>query len=330
MSALTLVVILVIVALVFDFLNGFHDAANVVGTLISSGSAKPRLAITLVALGEFIGPFLIGVAVATTIGKEIVTPESISVSVIFAALLAAIVWNLTTWYWGLPASSSHALIGGLIGSVWAAVGFSYIHFATLVKVMSFLFGTVLAGIILGYFGMKVVRFFTGRASMKINRYFKNVQIATALALAISHGSNDAQKSMGVITMGLITLGFQQEFIVPWWVIVACASAISIGTASGGWRIIRTVGGKIFRVQPVHSFTSQTSSALIIFASSIMGGPVSTSNVVSSTVMGVGSAVHIKRVRWGVARNIIAGWLLTLPITGAMAALLYRPISWVIS
>ncbi len=330
MSALTLVVILVIVALVFDFLNGFHDAANVVGTLISSGSAKPRLAITLVALGEFIGPFLIGVAVATTIGKEIVTPESISVPVIFAALLAAIVWNLTTWYWGLPASSSHALIGGLVGSVWAAVGFSYIHFATLVKIMGFLFGTVLVGFILGYFAMKVVRFFTGRASMKINRYFKNVQIATALALAISHGSNDAQKSMGVITMGLITLGFQQEFIVPWWVIVACASAISLGTASGGWRIIRTVGGKIFRVQPVHSFTSQTSSALIIFASSIMGGPVSTSNVVSSTVMGVGSAVHITRVRWGVARNIITGWLLTLPITGTMAALLYRPISWVIS
>lgn len=328
MSPLTSIVILVLVALVFDFLNGFHDAANIVGTLVASGSATPRLALLIVALGEFTGPFIIGVAVATTIGKEIVSPESISVPVIFAAILAAVVWNVATWYKGLPASSSHALIGGLIGSVWVAKGLSYIHIAGLVKVISFLFGSVFVGIIFGYLAMTLVRFFTSRASMKVNRFFKNSQLATALALALSHGSNDAQKSMGIITMGLVTLGFQQEFMVPWWVILACAAAISIGTACGGWRIIRTVGRKIFRVRPVHAFSSQTCSALVIFASSIMGGPVSTTNVVSSTIMGVGSAEHVSRVRWGVARNIVTGWVLTIPITIAMAALLYWPISWI--
>lgn len=330
MTPLTLIVILVFVALVFDFLNGFHDAANIVGTLIASGSTTPRIAMTLVALGEFTGPFLFGVAVATTIGKEIVSPESISIPVVLTALLVAIIWNLITWYLGLPAGSSHALVGGLVGSAWAAVGFSYIHIAGLVKVISFLFGSVLVGIIVGYVAMVLVRFFTGRASLKISRFFKSIQVATAFALALAHGSNDAQKSMGIITMGLVILGFQQEFTVPWWVIIACAASISIGTASGGWRIIRTVGGKIFRVRPVHAFTSQTSSALIIFISSIMGGPVSTSNVVSSTIMGVGSAEHISRVRWGVARNIVTGWLLTLPITTALAAFLYRPIIWIMS
>jgi len=329
MSSFTLIVILVSMALAFDFLNGFHDAANIVGTLISSGSATPRLAIAIVAFGEFVGPFLIGVAVATTIGKEIVSPESINAPILFAALLAGIIWNIMTWYLGLPSSSSHALIGGLIGSVWAAVGFSYIHITGLVKVISFLFGSVFAGIILGYLFMVAVRFFTSRASLKVNRFFKNIQLVTAVSLALGHGSNDAQKSMGIITMGLVALGFQQDFIVPWWVIISCAAAISIGTASGGWRIIRTVGGRIFRVRPVHAFTSQTSSALIILLSSIMGGPVSTSNVVSSTIMGVGSAEHISKVRWGVARSIMIGWLLTIPTTFIMAALFYRLINWVI-
>jgi len=318
--------ILVFISLAFDYLNGFHDAANIVATLIASGAATPRVAITLVSLCHFIGPFLIGVAVATTIGTDIVSPESISIPVIITALLAAIIWNVATWYFGLPSSSSHALVGGLVGAVWVAVGFSYIHIDGLGKILGFLFGSLLVSTLSGYLAMTLVRFFARGASPKINLFFKNVQLPVALALGLAHGSNDAQKTMGIITMGLVTLGFQQEFMVPRWVVLACASAIAIGTATGGWRIIRTVGGRIFHVRPVHAFASQSCSALIIFASSLMGGPVSTTNVVSSAIMGVGSAERISAVRWGVARNIILAWVVTLPIVAAMAALLYKLIS----
>ena len=328
MSPFILMLILVCIALGFDYVNGFHDAANIVATLIASGAATPRVAIPLVALCHFIGPLLIGTAVATTIGTGIVSPESITIPVIITALLAAIIWNLITWYFGLPSSSSHALVGGMVGAVWVAVGFSYIHIAGLVKILGFLFGSLLVGTLSGYMAMMAVRFFARGASPKANVFFKNIQIPVAIALGLSHGSNDAQKTMGIITMALVILGFQQEFVVPLWVVLACSSAIAIGTATGGWRIIRTVGRGIFRVRPVHAFTAQSCSAVIIFVSSLMGGPVSTTNVVSSTIMGVGSAERISAVRWGMARNIILAWVVTLPIVAALAALLYKLISLV--
>ncbi|MFQ6058949.1 MAG: anion permease [Anaerolineae bacterium] len=322
MSARTLFITLVGTALFFDFLNGFHDSSNIVATVISSRAMSPRKALFLTAVAEFSGPFLFGVAVATTIGKDVVRPELITVSVILAALASAIVWDLVTWLFGLPSSSSHALIGGLVGAVIMDSGLSMINLHGLTKIAIALFVSPILGLILGYFFMKVILFLARGASPRINWFFKRFQIVTILALALSHGTNDAQKTMGIITMGLVTMGYLSEFIVPPWVIALSAAAIALGMASGGWRIIRTLGARIYRVRPVHSFASQTCSAAVILGAALLGGPVSTTQVVSSAIMGVGSAERIRKVRWGVAGEIITAWLITIPATALGAAALY--------
>ncbi len=325
MSPLTVIIILVTVAVVFDYLNGFHDASNIVATIISSGAMSPRIALLMVAMGEFAGPFLLGVAVATTVGKEVVSPESVTISVVLAALVSAILWNVFTWYLALPSSSSHALIGGLIGAAVASGGFGYLHTAGLIKVAISLFGTPILVMVAGYFFMRLVLVLVRGASPKVNLFFKRSQVPTAVALSLSHGANDAQKTMGIIAMSLVILGYQDEFHVPFWVIALSATAISLGTATGGWRIIKTVGGKFYRIRPIHAFSSQGCSALIILGASLLGGPVSTTHVVSSSIMGVGSAERLSMVRWDVAGNIIAAWVITIPVTVLMAMLLYLPI-----
>lgn len=319
-----MIIVLVGVALIFDFLNGFHDSANVVATMISSRALPPGKALFLASLAHLCGPFLFGVAVATTVGKEVVSPKAITLEVILAALVSAILWNLVTWYFGLPASSSHALIGGLVGSVALAHGFDMIKTEGLVKVAVALFASPLLGLAVGYLFMKITLFLARGASPRINELFKRLQWATSTALALSHGTNDAQKTMGVITMSLVSAGYLKDFTVPLWVIILCALSISLGTASGGWRIIKTLGGGIYRLRPVHGFAAQSSSALVVLGAALLGGPVSTTHVVSSAIMGVGSAERLSRVRWSVVKNIAMAWLVTIPATALMAALLYGP------
>jgi len=316
-----LVLVLIGVALLFDYLNGFHDSSNIVATMISSRAMSPRQALSMSAIAEFAAPFLFGTAVAKTVGSEVVDPNSITMSVIMAALLSAIIWNVITWLFGIPSSSSHALLGGIIGASSLSAGFGVIKPEGLTKIAFALFFSPVIGLVAGYLFMKLVLFLARGASPRVNQWFKRMQMVTALALALSHGTNDAQKTMGIITMALVTAGALSGFKVPWWVILLSAGAIALGTASGGWRIIRTLGGKFYKIRPIHGFTAQVTSAAVILGAALLGGPVSTTHVVSSAILGVGSGERVTKVRWGVAREIATAWLLTIPATAVMAALL---------
>jgi inorganic phosphate transporter, PiT family len=323
MSPLTIVVILL--ALVFDFLNGIHDSSNVVATMISSRAIAPRFALGMTALANFVGPFVFGVAVANTIGHEIVVADAISTKVLVAALASAIFWNLLTWYLGLPSSSSHALIGGFIGSVVMAAGWGAIQLHGLEKILIALFTSPIIGYLIGFIVLRVVMMMSWNASPRVNSVFKRSQVLTALALALSHGTNDAQKTMGIITLALVTGGYLDVFAVPFWVILLCAGMIALGTAIGGWKLIKTLGGKFYKIRPVDGFASQLASAAVIIGASILGGPVSTTQVVSSAIMGVGAADRLNKVRWGVAGEIATAWFLTIPATALVAAGMY----WII-
>jgi len=317
-----LLITFITIALTFDFLNGFHDSANIVATMIASRAMSPRRAMLLSATAHFAGPFLFGVAVATTIGHEVVQPHANKIPVVMTALLAAIIWNLITWFLGLPSSSSHALIGGLVGATIVAYGIEAIQLRGLLKIVAALLLSPPIGLFGGYLLMKLTLFLARGASPRINWFFKRAQILTALALALSHGANDAQKTMGIITMGLMGAGALTQFQIPLWVIAASAGAISLGTALGGWRIIRTLGGKFYKIRPIHSFTSQLGSTVVILGAALWGGPVSTTQVVSSAILGVGSAERLSKVRWGVTKSIITAWLLTIPASALLAALIY--------
>lgn len=287
------------------------------------------MALGMAALGEFVGPFLFGTAVAQTIGKNIIDisafdPRFIDLStyLIMAALIGAIVWNLATWFFGLPSSSSHALVGGMVGAVLVAYGPDKILWRGLIYVVLVLFISPLLGFIFGTLFLKATFYLAKNATPKANIFFNKMQILSSVALSLSHGANDAQKPMGVIMMSLVILGLSPTFHVPLWVILSCASAIALGTASGGWRIIKTVGSKIYRLRSVHAFCAQTSSAIVILAASLLGGPVSTTHVVSSSIMGVGAGQRISAVRWGVAKSIIIAWFITIPASGIIAGFVF--------
>lgn len=329
-TASVLIVILIIVALLFDFLNGFHDASNIVATMISSRAMSPRMALITSALAHLSGPFLFGVAVAKTVGHDVVAENAVTAPVILAALLSAIVWNLITWWLGIPSSSSHALLGGLMGAVGIGFGLQNIQLGGLGKILVALFISPVLGLVVGYIAMKLTLFLARGASPRVGTLFRRLQWFTSLWLALSHGTNDAQKTMGIITMGLVATGHLTRFVVPWWVIALSASAIALGTASGGWRLIRTLGGKFYKIRPIHGFTSQVSSAAVIMGAALLGGPVSTTQVVSSSIMGVGSAERLSKVRWGVAGNIAIAWVVTIPASASMAALFYHPVVWLTS
>jgi PiT family inorganic phosphate transporter len=303
-------------------LNGVHDSSNVVATMISSRALSPRVALGMTALANFVGPFVFGVAVAETIGHEIVAADAISENVLLAALVSAILWNLLTWYLGFPSSSSHALIGGFIGAVVIAAGWGAIQIVGLEKVLIALFASPILGFLIGYFILRVTLLLSWRATPRVNSFFRQSQVVTALALALSHGTNDAQKTMGIITLALVTGGYLSVFEVPLWVILACATMIALGTALGGWKLIRTLGGKFYKIRPVDGFAAQLASAAVILGASLVGGPVSTTQVVSSAIMGVGTAERANKVRWGVAQEIATAWLLTIPATALVAAGLF--------
>lgn len=317
-----MIVLLLLLALTFDFLNGFHDSSNVVATPISSNAMRPRLALLLAAIAHFVAPFLFGVAVATTIGDDLLNVEILEVNVINAALAAAIVWNLITWYFGIPSSSSHALVGGLVGAAVIAEGLDAVNPTGLLYVLLALLISPLLGMAFGYLTMRLVIAATRRSSPSVNSFFRRAQVFTLVGLALSHGSNDAQKTMGVITMGLVAGGYLDTFVVPVWVIAASAGAIALGTFFGGWRLIRTLGGKIYRIRPVHAFASQIAGASVILGAAVLGGPVSTTQVMSSSIMGVGAADRVNMVRWGILREMATAWVLTIPVTAALAAGIY--------
>jgi PiT family inorganic phosphate transporter len=316
------VIIVIALSLVFDFLNGIHDSSNVVATMISSRAFSPKVALGITALANFVGPFIFGVAVAETIGHEVVAADSINTEVLVAALLSAIFWNLLTWYLGFPSSSSHALIGGFVGAVVIDAGWQAIELGGLEKILIALFTSPIIGFVFGYIILRVTLMLSWNATPRINTLFKNSQLLTAVALALSHGTNDAQKTMGVITLALVTGGYLAVFAVPTWVILLCAGMIGLGTAVGGWRLIRTLGGKFYKIRPMDGFASQLAGAAVIIGASLVGGPVSTTQVVSSAIMGVGAAERVNKVRWGVAQEIAVAWLLTIPATALAGAGFY--------
>lgn len=329
--------LVVAVALIYAFVNGFHDGGNVLATMISSQTISLHYVFIIGAISEFIGAFFFGKAIAKTISIGIVDPYLISIWAILVGLGSAIIWNLITWWWGFPSSSSHALIGGLLGAsiidsflrnhqLWQVI---YWH--NLFWIFVVLFISPLIGLSLGFVFTKLM-FFIGRGfSPRVNKIFKHLQVLSSLFIGISHGSNDAPKAMGVIIMSLMLLGIYQQksFIIPFWVVLICALSFSFGVFRASRRLIKTLGIELYRIRPVHGFISQTGSAFIIGLSSLTGFPVSTTQIVNSSVMGVGAGHRVKAIRWGIIRNIFITWLVTIPGAAAIAIFFYLVIYWLI-
>jgi PiT family inorganic phosphate transporter len=316
---------LIALALIYSFLNGIHDSSNIVATVISSRAMSPRRALLLTAVSEFCGPFIFGTAVATTIGHDLVNLKLVNTEMVIAALLSAIGWGLLTWFLGIPSSSSHALFGGIAGAVGAGAGLSALQFQGLLTVLIALLISPLLGLLVGYLAIRVVvsLAWAKGATPQINSFFRQTQRFTSIGLALSHSSNDAPKAMGMMVMGLVSLGYLPQFQVPLWVALTCAGAIALGTGLGGWRLIRTLGAKFYKIRPVHGFSAQLSSFAIILLADLLGGPVSVSQVASSAIMGVGAGERLSKVRWGVARNIAIAWFLTTPVTAVLGMLFYK-------
>lgn len=306
-------------ALLFDLLNGIHDSSNIVATMISSRAFRPGTALGITAVAHFFGPFLFGVAVATTIGEEVAVGDVLNLNIIIACLVGAIFWNLLTWFLGIPSSSSHALIGGMVGAVIAGAGFDAIKLGGLEKVLVALVASPLIGFAVGFVITRIIYFLVRGATPSINKFFKNSQLVTALTMAFSHGTNDAQKTMGIIALSLVIGGVLPSFQVPLWVVASSAGAIALGTALGGWRLIRTLGGKFYKIRPLHSFSTQLTSGVVILSASFLGLPVSTSQVVSSAIIGVGASESIGKIRWSVAEEIVMAWFITIPASALVSA-----------
>ena len=321
MDGVTLMlVIVVLLAIAFDYVNGFHDTANAIATSVATRALSPRYAILMAAAFNFIGAFA-GTAVAKTIGNGLVDETTTTQVVIAAALLGAITWNLITWQRGLPSSSSHALIGGLLGATIVAGGTGALKFDGIVhKVLIPMLTSPLLGFAIAFALMVAIYWIFRSAKRKpMAVRFRRLQILSAAFMAFAHGSNDAQKTMGVITLALVTAGVIPDFTVPFWVIAVSATALSLGTAVGGWRIMHTMGQRVAKLEPVHGFAAETTSASILLATAHFGMPVSTTQVISGAIMGVGSSQGLRHVRWGVARRILVAWVLTIPAAGILAA-----------
>ncbi|MCL6639220.1 MAG: inorganic phosphate transporter [Firmicutes bacterium] len=323
-TSLLIIGAVVILALSFDFINGFHDTANSIATSISTKALPPRLAITLAACMNLLGA-LAFTGVAKTIGGKIADPLKLEngMYIVAAALIAGIAWNLITWYYGIPSSSSHALIGSLTGAVIAAAGFGAVNYKGFISILEALIFSPVIAFGTGYAIMSLIKFiFKNSHPVKLNRRFRTLQVLTAAWQSFSHGTNDAQKSMGIITFALVAGGFQSNLDVPFWVKISCAFAMAMGTSMGGWKIIKTVGTRIIKLDPSSGFAADFSSAGVIIAATLLKMPVSTTHVISSSIMGVGAAKRFSAVKWGTAEKIITAWMITLPVTAVFAALVY--------
>ncbi len=315
-------------ALAFAFLNGFHDSASIVAVAIASRAMSPRQALMWTALGEFAGPFVLGVAVAQVVGAGLVEPAAMSLTALVAALGGAVLWGVLTWRWGLPSSSSHALVGGLVGAALAAAGPHAVQWRGLGWVLIALFVSPPLGFAAGFGLTRAVFLLARGASPGINRWFRRGQWLTTLGLALGHGANDGQKSMGLMALAWLLAGRSATFQVLPPMMWAVAGAIALGASVGGWRLIRTVGGRILRVRPVHGFVAQLGSAGVIVTAAWGGAPISTTQVINSAIMGTGAAERWSKVRWRVARDMMVAWLLTIPLSAALAAGLYLLLEWV--
>ena len=327
-EGLTLMLVGVIaLAVVFDYINGFHDTANAIATSVATRALHPRHAILMAASLNFIGAFA-GTAVATTIGAGLVDEETTTQVVIAAALIGAITWNLVTWYFGLPSSSSHALIGGLFGATLVAAGPTAFKPEGIVNKVLIPMVTSPAIGFAAAFALMVALYWIFRHAPRhrTNNVFRRLQVGSAGFMAFSHGSNDAQKTMGIITLALFSAGLIDSITVPTWVIIVSATALSLGTAVGGWRIMHTMGHRVVKLEPVHGFAAETTAASVLFGTAQLGMPVSTTHVISSAIMGVGSARGVRGVRWGVARNILIAWIITIPAAGFVAAVAWIAMS----
>jgi len=319
-----LVAFLIVVALAFDFMNGFHDAANSVATVVSTRVLTPRQAVMWAAFFNFVAAFGFGVNVASTVGKGIIDPSAVSNSVVFAGLAAAIAWDILTWFYGLPTSSSHALIAGFAGAGIAAAGPQVVVVGGLTKVVLFVFISPALGLVIGLLMMALVTYLVRRSTpARVDANFRRLQLASAAFYSLGHGTNDAQKTMGIITVLLFTSGYLgPTFYVPTWVILLCHAAIAMGTTFGGWRIVKTMGMKITKLQPIGGFCAETAGALTIVGAAAAGIPVSTTHTITGAIVGVGASRRLSAVRWGVARNVVWAWILTIPCTGIIAAAIY--------
>ena len=330
-TVIIIAIVIVTLALFFDFTNGFNDSANQVATVIFSRALDPVIALIIAALANFGGAYFLGTAVAKTIGSGIVDPRMFQqgysgILVISSALVGAILWNLISWHFGIPSSSSHALIGGLIGAFLFGFGSNPIHWKKVLEIIAVMIASPIVGFVITYFFTRLTLIFAQWSTPKINNIFKKLQIFSLLAQSLSHGTNDAQKTMGVIAFALIVIGIyappEGVLIIPAWVIISCATAMALGTMIGGRRIIKKLGSGLYKVRPIHGFASQTASALIIYITAVFGFPVSTTQVISSSVMGAGAAFRPKMIRWQVAQDMIIVWFITIPTSGLVAGFTY--------
>ncbi|MFC6283437.1 MULTISPECIES: inorganic phosphate transporter [Polaromonas] len=324
-TALWVVALLVFLAIAFDFMNGFHDAANSIATVVSTGVLKPGQAVLFAATFNLIAIFIFHLSVAATVGKGIVQPGVVDTHVVFGALTGAITWNLVTWYYGIPSSSSHALIGGIVGAVIAKAGAHSLISGGIMKTVAFIFISPLLGFLLGSMMMVLVAWVCRRATpSKVDRWFRRLQLVSAGAYSLGHGGNDAQKTIGIIWMLLIATGYasSSDIAPPTWTIVVCYTAIAAGTMFGGWRIVKTMGQKITKLKPVGGFCAETGGALTLFLATWLGIPVSTTHTITGAIVGVGSTQRASAVRWGVAGNIVWAWIFTIPASAFVAAIGY--------
>jgi PiT family inorganic phosphate transporter len=332
LESMGFVILLVITALIFDFINGFHDSANSISTVVSTRVLSPKYAVIWAAFFNFAAVFFVGTAVANTVGRGIIHLEIVDNLLILSALGGAIIWNLITWYYGLPSSSSHALIGGLIGAGIAKAGTNTLIWSGIVKTTVFIVVSPVIGMILGFIFMII--------SLNLNRYsniarsdklYRKLQLVSAAVYSLGHGMNDAQKTMGIIAMALFSKGLLgNTFYIPFWVIIACYTVISLGTMFGGWRIVKTMGTKITALQPIGGFSAETAAACSIIGASIAGIPVSTTHTITGAIVGVGATKRLSAVRWGVAGHIIWAWILTIPISAIISAIIYFSLKYFLS
>jgi len=318
------IIFIIAVALFFDFINGFHDAANSVATIVSTRVLSPRMAVLWAAFFNFVALFVFSVHVAETIGKGIVHPDVMDAIVVFSALIGAIIWDLLTWWWGLPTSSSHALIGGFVGAAVAKAGIGSLIIPGLVKVCAFIFISPFLGMLLGFFFMNLINWiFCDTAPSKVSKHFRRLQLVSAGLYSLGHGGNDAQKTMGIISILLFSTGhLGSKFYVPIWVIVLCHLAIALGTMFGGWRIVKTMGMKITKLQPVGGFAAETAAACTLFGATFAGIPISTTHTITGAIVGVGAVKRLSSVRWGIASRIVWAWIFTIPAAALVAAVVY--------
>lgn len=321
---LAFIISVIVLALIFDFLNGFHDAANSIATIVSTRVLKPQWAVLWAAFFNFIAFLFFGLHVANTIGTGLIDPSIVNVNMIFAALVGAIIWNLVTWYFGLPSSSSHALIGGLLGAGIAKGGFAPLKLVGISKVLLAIVISPLLGFMIGLFFMFLLsRFFFYSTPRRVDTLFRKLQYLSSAFISLGHGANDAQKTMGIIAVVLFSTGYLgKTFYVPFWVIVSCNFVIALGTFFGGWRIVKTMGMKITRLKPASGFCAETSSAITLFLATALGIPVSTTHTITGSIVGVGSMNGVSSVRWGIAKRIVWAWILTIPAAGCVAATLW--------